>query len=47
MSSNIKPLVALGLTAMGAALVVNFKVAEPTTVVSGDDSPSDRRGTQC
>jgi len=34
MSSNIKPLVALGLTAMGAALVVNFKVAEPTTVAA-------------
>ena len=34
MSSNIKPLVALGLTAVGAALVVNFKVAEPATTVA-------------
>src|SRR6188768_298602 len=29
MSSNIKPLIALGLTAAGTALVANFQVSEP------------------
>jgi len=30
--SNVKPLIALGLTAAGTALVANFQVAEPTPI---------------
>jgi uncharacterized protein with FMN-binding domain len=30
MSSNVKPLIALGLTAAGTALVANFQVSDPT-----------------
>jgi uncharacterized protein with FMN-binding domain len=45
MSSNIKPLVALGLTAVGAALVVNFKVAEPTTVAAVPTSTTSSAGS--
>jgi uncharacterized protein with FMN-binding domain len=40
MSSNVKPLIALGLTAVGTALVASFHVAEPTTTTAAVISTS-------
>jgi uncharacterized protein with FMN-binding domain len=43
MSSNVKPLIALGLTAVGTVLVANFQVSEPAITVADvgtDATPS-------
>lgn len=45
MSSNVKPLIALGLTAVGTVLVANFQVSEPQVLTAAAPTDSSTTST--